>query len=66
MSKPFNPAYIRGATNEQLKTSLVYKMYLKTEDEIEGVRTTEWVEPILLQVVETKEEKDEKYNITIQ
>jgi len=38
MSKPFNRDYVRGTTNEQLKTSMSYTTFLKTDDEIEGVR----------------------------
>ena len=65
MSKPFNPAYIRGATNDQLKTSLLYKPYLKMDEEIDGVRGFQLPEPILLGVVETRE-NDEKNNVVVQ
>lgn len=65
MSKPFNFSYIRGATNEQLKTSLLYKPYLKTDDDIDGIRGVQLPEPILLGVVETRE-NDEKNNVVVQ
>jgi predicted tellurium resistance membrane protein TerC len=51
MPLPFNLAFIRGATNEQLKNSMVYKPYLKTDDEIEGYKTKNDVfEPVLISV----------------
>ena len=57
MPLPFNLSYVRGATNEQLKTSLVYKPYLKTEEEIEGYKTNEIFTPVLINVTTVDEKK---------
>ena len=54
MSKPFNKYYARGATNDQLKTSLVYKPFLKTDDEIEGFRSNEIFSPVIINVIESR------------
>jgi hypothetical protein len=51
MSRPFNLSYVRGATNEQLKNSLSYKPYLKTDDEIDGYKTNDLFSPVLINIV---------------
>lgn len=53
MSRPFNMNYVRGATNEQLKTSLAYKPYLKSDDDIDGFRSNELFSPVLINVVKS-------------
>ena len=52
MSKPFNPHYIMGASLEQIKTGIRYQSYIKTDDEIEGIRTkpNENISPVLLSI----------------
>jgi len=58
MTKPFNVHYAKGGDPSVVKQCLQYKPYLKTDDEIEGIRTdpNKKEEPVLLSIKETREE----------
>jgi len=58
MTKPFNIHYAKGGDPSTVKQCLQYKPFLKTDDEIEGIRIDsdrkEVTEPVLLSIEETR------------
>ena len=65
----FNLRVFQGATIEQVRATMNYKQYLKTDEEVEGIRLTredqeKYSSPVLLEVITHND--DERKSDTVQ
>jgi hypothetical protein len=63
----FNLQAMRGATIAQIQNSMNYQSFLKQESEIDGIRSCEALEPVLLscQITPLQPERDQDHTAKI-